>query len=702
VREEEVFFERKNSRAVVEVFKRGGHRSMVAFPSFLELFLVHALALSLFLAHLEGEHVVADDDGEREGHFPWNIKREKEGEKRQRRDWWSMLSRLFEGGRRKKKVGGRNPVFSSASLLSSPCSFLLPEGNSASLFDFPYSRELRQPAMLQARAQRRPLAALLLAAALVFLSASTTFATAVQAEQGGARAFTTATHAAAEQPSSSSSSSSSSTLATANALRLPMMLATSPQPQQVVTSPNLSAEQQQQQLIAALSQVQQPATRFVDVGDVVRVVGAASAASSAAEEQQQQRPNTSLVDTDALFSAAAAQLLSGNDEDGKQAAAAAVSPLEGVEAVRMTAATPLQGAQQHPAFVLSSSLSEANALPASLVAAASEQQQQQMQQQMQQQPMMMVMSVPGNGHVQQQLSFGGGGPAPSPSSASAAAAETIAAVFAQALSASAASSPPPLPSPSPPLLSKPGYASCDPGPVPEPAPRSAEPAWMAASRALAAEVSAAAAAAASPPRASSSPALDLLLVGDGTFEAFRETRLGAPSGYFSGAKKVFDAWYGAGKGRRAAVLALDGDQSMHVAWRLTTTAAGSGDAGRGGGKQLAPWARETSGPSAPSSPRAPSPLAPSAVVVLAGAEDLVAACGTADGRFPGDPAVEETFPYLEEAAWSTVDRMVRDASFFFFFCSSLFFSPLSLSLSLAFSLSLFPPTRLLSLLNSPK
>ena len=55
--------------------------------------------------------------------------------------------------------------------------------------------------MLQARAQRRPLAALLLAAALVFLSASTTFATAVQAEQGGARAFTTATHAAAEQPS---------------------------------------------------------------------------------------------------------------------------------------------------------------------------------------------------------------------------------------------------------------------------------------------------------------------------------------------------------------------------------------------------------------------------------------------------------------------------------------------------------------------
>ena len=470
-----------------------------------------------------------------------------------------------------------------------------------------------------------------------------------------------------------------------------MMLATSPQPQQVVTSPNLSAEQQQQQLIAALSQVQQPATRFVDVGDVVRVVGAASAASSAAEEQQQ-RPNTSLVDTDALFSAAAAQLLSGNDEDGKQAAAAAVSPLEGVEAVRMTAATPLQGAQQHPAFVLSSSLSEANALPASLVAAASEQQQQQMQQQMQQQPMMMVMSVPGHGHVQQQLSFGGGGPAPSPSSASAAAAETIAAVFAQALSASAASSPPPLPSPSPPLLSKPGYASCDPGPVPEPAPRSAEPAWMAASRALAAEVSAAAAAAASPPRASSSPALDLLLVGDGTFEAFRETRLGAPSGYFSGAKKVFDAWYGAGKGRRAAVLALDGDQSMHVAWRLTTTAAGSGDAGRGGGQQLAPWARETSGPSAPSSPRAPSPLAPSAVVVLAGAEDLVAACGTADGRFPGDPAVEETFPYLEEAAWSTVDRMVRDASFFFFFCSSLFFSPLSLSLSLSRFLSLSLPS----------
>lgn len=90
-------------------------------------------------------------------------------------------------------------------------------------------------------------------------------------------------------------------------------------------------------------------------------------------------------------------------------------------------------------------------------------------------------------------------------------------------------------------------------------------------------------------------------------------------------------------------MALDGDQSMNVAWRLTTTLSRGGDAGQ----QLAPWVASSASP-------APSSLAPSAVVVLAGAEDLVAACG----RFPGDQAVELTFPYLEDAAWGTVDRMV--------------------------------------------
>ena len=502
---------------------------------------------------------------------------------------------------------------------------------------------------LRALANRRPLAALLLAAALVLLFASDSFAAAVQTKQGGAHAFTAATHVA--------------TSASANAtpaLGRPILVA-SARPLQVVTGPNPSSQQQQQQqqLIAALSQVQQqeqrrapaeaaaaasekPSTRFVDVGDVV---GASTSA-----EQQQQQPNNA----DALFSAAAAQLLSANDD-------AAASPLEGVETMAMTTRMPRQQAQ--PAFVLSSSA--ANALPASLVAAATEQQQQQQQGQ---QPMMMVVRMPEkHGHVEQQLSFGGPAPsssaaatkaksaagAPSAASASdAAASEMIAAAVVQALSASSAS---PSFSPAaaaatkaessslPPLLSKPGYSSCDPGPVPQPAPRSAEPKWMAASKHLAAEVSAAAAA------ANKSP-LDLLLVGDGTFESFNETKLGAASTYAKGARAVFEKWYGGGKLRKAAVLALDGDQSMNVAWRLTTTPA---RASTDGGQQLAPWVAKSGSSSSSSS------LAPSAVLLLAGAEDLVAACGTSDGRFPGDPAVEDTFPYLEDAAWGTVDRMVR-------------------------------------------
>lgn len=218
------------------------------------------------------------------------------------------------------------------------------------------------------------------------------------------------------------------------------------------------------------------------------------------------------------------------------------------------------------------------------------------------------------------------------------------------------------------MLSKPGYPSCDPGPVPDPAPRSAEPGWMAASKSLAAEVSAAASKFKGN-ETSASPPFDLLLVGDGTFESLRETRVGAAWGYAKGAKAVFDRWYGSGKGRKTAVLALDGDQAMNVAWRLKTTATTTKGSAADGGQQLAPWVAKkpssspspSSGPSSPSSPPSPAPvsLAPSAVVVLAGAEDLVAACGTADGRYPGDEAVDLTFPYLEDAAWNTVDRMVR-------------------------------------------
>ena len=268
----------------------------------------------------------------------------------------------------------------------------------------------------------------------------------------------------------------------------------------------------------------------------------------------------------------------------------------------------------------------------------------------------------------------------------------IAAAVAQALSSSSAAPAAPATaaaarkeSLNSPLLSKPGYPSCDPGPVPDPAPRSAEPRWMAASKNLAAEVVSAAAAAAaaknksktSPP----SPALDLLLVGDGTFEAFKETSVGAASSYAKGAKAVFDKWYGSGKARKTAVLALDGDQAMNVAWRLTTTPSGSA---ADGGQQLAPWVKKSKSGSPSYSPS----LAPSAVVVLAGAEDLVAACGAADGRFPGDEAVDLTFPYLEDAAWGTVDRMVG----FFFFLFSPFFLKFPLLSSL--SLSHFPPLSL--------
>lgn len=67
--------------------------------------------------------------------------------------------------------------------------------------------------------------------------------------------------------------------------------------------------------------------------------------------------------------------------------------------------------------------------------------------------------------------------------------------------------------------------------------------------------------------------LDIVVYGDSIMEAFRGTMLGQPLETYDGNKAIWQRLMG---GRRAAVLAIAGDQPVHLLWRL---ANGEGPAG---------------------------------------------------------------------------------------------------------------------------